>query len=177
MGWSIAAFAAYRIATALPVLRWPLAGTFIAVLGDLGDLFLYYSIGQEWNYQQLDKVFDLSYLTTFLMVAMRWSKPEKQVAVGLFSYRMVGFVLFETLHARSILIFFPNVFDLWFIIVVGLRQWQSQYTFTVQRLALWLGAATALKLFHEYTLHVGKWFDSFTIMDVVRRIQDLLWPF
>ena len=64
----------FRIAGALPVLRWALAGALIAIAVDLSDLFQMnlLDLGGVGNYQALDKWLDLSYMITFLIVALRW---------------------------------------------------------------------------------------------------------
>src|SRR5436309_10519270 len=106
--WQVAVFVAYRVATALPTLRWPFAGALIAIVGDFCDLFLMDAIGGIPDYQRLDKLCDLAYLAVFLIVALGWTGLERGVALALFAYRMVGEVLFEITDDRLVLLVFPN---------------------------------------------------------------------
>ena len=69
----------------------------VAVLVDLSDLFLrsYLSLGGVRDYQAFDKWLDQVYMLTFLITALRWPGRPRQVAVGLYAFRMVGFAAFE----------------------------------------------------------------------------------
>src|SRR3990172_11800518 len=104
--------AAVRIAGALTVLRWPLAGAIIAMLVDLSDLFIrnLVDLGGVNDYQRFDKWLDQAYMLTFLAVALRWEAIPRNIAVALFTFRLVGFIAFEISDERGILIFFPNPF-------------------------------------------------------------------
>src|SRR5947207_6787212 len=93
--WQVAVFVAFRLASALPTLRWPFAGALIALVADFADLFLMDAIGGISDYQRLDKLCDLGYIAAFLVVAARWSGLERIVAFALFGYRMIGDVAFE----------------------------------------------------------------------------------
>src|SRR5256885_13601330 len=117
--WQVAVFVAFRVASALPTLRWPFAGALIALVADFADLFLMDAIGGISDYQRLDKLSDLAYIATFLVVALRWSGLERAVALVLFGYRMVGEVAFELTGERALLLLFPNVFEFWFVAVAA----------------------------------------------------------
>ena len=160
---------AVRVAGSLPVLRWAFAGAVIAILVDLSDLFLraYLELGGVRNYQSFDKWCDQVYLALFLVVALRWEGPARAIAVALYAFRMVGFVLFEVTGERWLLMLFPNVFEFWFVFVAFTRHWWRTFSWRPRPTAFALAGAAAAKLFHEYTLHVGRWFDSFTPKDVV----------
>src|SRR5258705_2311433 len=88
--WQVAVFVAFRLASALPTLRWPFADALIALVADFADLFLMDAIGGITDYQRLDNLCDLGYPATFLVVAPRWSGPERIVALVLSAYRTVG---------------------------------------------------------------------------------------
>lgn len=121
--------AAVRILGALPVLRWPLAGAFIAMFADLSDLFLrdWIDLGGVKSYQRFDKWLDQAYMLTFLAVAVRWETIPRNVAVALYAFRLGGFAVFEITDDRDVLILFPNVFEYWFIFVAALKQfgWEA----------------------------------------------------
>ena len=232
--WLIAAF---RIAGALPVLRWPLAGAFIALFADLGDLFLreWLDLGGVNDYQRFDKWLDQVYMLTFLIVALRWQALPRNIAIALYTFRLAGFTAFEITGARDILLLFPNVFEYWFIFIAAIKTfgWEEEpgarseepqpgvargspsipveqprsetpadlrpptsdllppsswpllgpiarfiipYHYTRAQLAVTLTIVLAAKLFHEYTLHVGQWFESFTPNEALEAIYRFLTP-
>src|SRR5256885_16506211 len=108
---------AYRVAGALPVLRWPFAGALVAVLTDFGDLFLMDWLGGVADYQRFDKICDLAYMGTFAIVALRWRPLERNIAVGLLVLRLAGDGLFELTGSRAGLFAFPKPFWFWVIFV------------------------------------------------------------
>ncbi len=118
--------AVVRIAGSLPVLRWPFYGGLLAVIIDLSDLFLMnlLSLGGVDDYQAFDKLLDQVYMATFLAVALRWQGPARSVSVVLFTYRLVGFAVFELTDERDILLLFPNFFEYWFLLVAGMVQFR-----------------------------------------------------
>jgi hypothetical protein len=165
--------AAIRIIGSLPALRWPLAGGLLAVLIDLSDLLLRdaLDLGGVGDYQSLDKWLDQVYLGVFLVVAWRWSDPARSIALALYAYRLVGFVLFELTGERVLLLVFPNVFELWFLLVAvagpaRVAAWSRA------RLAVVLVALTAVKEAQEWAIHGARLFDgisSLEFLDLVRR--------
>ncbi len=162
--------AAVRIAGSLPVLYWPLAGGILAVLVDFSDLFMMnlLDLGGVRSYQTFDKVVDQVYMVTFLVVALRWKGVPRQVAVGLCAYRIVGVAYFELFSSwRGVLIFFPNVFELWFLLIAGLNRFRPEYEMTWKRAVLWLLPLLAFKEFQEFALHWGRWLDNYRAIDVV----------
>lgn len=167
-----------RVLGSLFVLRWALVGGLIAILVDLSDLFMknLLSLGGVRNYQAFDKVLDQVYLAAFLAVAVwRWRGLERRVAVGLYLFRLVGFVAYELSGgARPVLFLFPNVFEFWFIYVAAMVHIRPRFRYTHRNVVLALIPLTVLKLFHEYALHVGKWLDGFTAVEAVEAIWDFL---
>ena len=161
--------AAVRIGGALLVLRWAFAGSIAAILIDFSDLFMMnlLDLGGVRNYQSLDKWLDLSYMLTFLWVATRWIGPPRSIAVGLFAFRIVGVIAFEAVGSRTVLLFFPNVFEFWFVFVAGVNQFKPSYELTWRRSLAWLVPLTALKEFQEYALHGAQWLDNYRATDVV----------
>lgn len=162
--------AAARVAGSLPVLRWAFIGAILAILVDFSDLFMMnlISLGGVKNYQAFDKWVDQVYMLTFLWVAVRqWDGPGRMVAIWLFGLRLIGFVTFEFVQERWILMVFPNVFEFWFVAIAAQRHWWPQYEWTRWRIVGWLAVCTALKLFQEYTLHVWQVLDNYVAVDVV----------
>jgi hypothetical protein len=168
-------FVAFRVATALPVLRWPLAGGLLAIGGDLADLLLrdLFGIG-DLDYQLLDKLLDQVYLLLFLVVALRWEGVERQVAVVLYVYRLVGSALFLLTDERLVLLLFPNVFETWFLLVALLHHRREPVRWTPALLAIALAGATAVKLVQEWALHGGRIFDGISSLEFLEQVRRLL---
>jgi hypothetical protein len=171
MTLEVVVIAAIRIAGSLPVLRWPLAGGILAVLVDLSDLLLRdtLDLGGVPDYQSLDKWLDQVYLGCFLLVALRWGGVERRIAIGLYGYRMIGFVLFELTRDRGLLLLFPNVFEFWFLAVAFLHRFRPGFAWTPVRLAVVLAALSGLKELQEWALHGGRIFDGFSSLEAIDR--------
>ncbi|HEX2469579.1 MAG TPA: hypothetical protein VHK05_03225 [Candidatus Limnocylindrales bacterium] len=169
----ILVIAAIRIAGSLPVLRWPLAGGILAVLVDLSDLLLrdVLDLGGVGDYQSLDKWLDQVYLATFLIVALRWAGWPRRIAVALYVYRLVGFVAFELTGERALLLVFPNVFELWFLLVAAVGP-DRVAAWSASRYAAVLVLLTAAKEVQEWAIHGARLFDgisSLEFLDLVSR--------
>jgi len=162
-----------RVAGALPVLRWPLAGGILAIVVDLSDLLLMnvLDLGGVPDYQRLDKLLDLVYMGTFLVVAQRWTGPDRWVAVTLFAWRMVGFAAFELTGERWLLLVFPNVFETWFLLVALLHHRWYPVPWTPWRLAAAFAGILALKELQEWAIHQARLFDDITALEAI----DLVW--
>jgi hypothetical protein len=164
--------AVVRVAGSLPVLRWAFAGAIFAIFVDFSDLFLrnLLELGGVPDYQRFDKILDLVYMGTFLIVALRWRGLARSIAVALFAFRMVGFVLFEATEWRTILLLFPNVFEFWFLYVAALFHWRPGHDISPREAMLVVAPLTALKLFQEYALHQARWLDGFTAVEAVEEL-------
>jgi hypothetical protein len=172
MTLEVVVIAVIRIAGSLPVLRWPLVGGLLAILVDLSDLLLrdLLDLGGVPDYQGLDKWLDQVYLACFLIVALRWVGPARTIAIGLYLFRLVGFLAFELTHERAVLLLFPNVFEFWFILVAGLGAARVA-GWSRARLGLAIVVLTALKELQEWALHGARLFDSIGALEFV----DLVW--
>ncbi len=170
MTWQMGVIAAVRILGSLPVLRWPFAGGLIALVADFSDLFLMSWLGGVPNYQRFDKYVDQVYMATFLAVAYRWQGTPRRVSVWLFAYRMVGFVAFEITGARGLLLFFPNLFEFWFLFVAALNHWRPDFAYARRQVLGWGAMLVAVKEFQEYVLHWGRWLDAFTAFEAMESI-------
>ena len=167
MSWQVAVFVTYRVATALPTLRWPFAGALLAIVADFSDLFLMDAIGGIEDYQRLDKLCDLAYMLVFLKVALGWSGLERAVAVALFAYRMIGEVVFEVTAARWTLLVFPNVFEFWFVALAALHHYRPAAALSRRDAAIAFVALLLGKEAQEYFLHLDRFLDNFTAFDAV----------
>jgi hypothetical protein len=165
---------AIRIAGSLPVLRWPLAGGVLAILVDLSDLLLRdtLDLGGIPDYQAFDKWVDQVYMAAFLVVAVRWTGPERAGAIALYAWRLLGFVAFEATADRALLLWFPNVFEFWFLLVAAIHRLRPGFAWSPLRLTVALAALLAAKEFQEWALHGARLFDaisSLEFLDLVGR--------
>jgi hypothetical protein len=171
---------AIRVLGSLPVLRWPLAGGLLAVLVDLSDLLLrdVLDLGGLGDYQAFDKWLDQVYMAAFLVVALRWSGVERSLAVALYAWRLIGFVAFEMTGDRGLLLWFPNVFEVWFLLVAALHRFRPGFTWRPASLAVALLVLLAVKEAHEWALHGARLFDgisSLEFLDLVgRRLRSIV---
>jgi hypothetical protein len=152
---------AIRVLGSLPVLRWPLAGGILAILVDLSDLLLrdMLDLGGIPDYQAFDKWADQVYLAAFLIVALRWRGPERAIAVGLYLFRLVGFVAFEATGERALLLVFPvHRFRPGF-------EWRPVVTASV------LAVLLALKEVQEWALHGARLFDGISSLEFLDRVR------
>lgn len=170
---------AFRVASSLPVLRWPLAGALIAIAADLADLPLInlLDIGFMDHYQEWDKYIDQVYMATFLVVALRWGGAVAHVALALVVFRLAGVGLMEFRDGRELLLFFPSVFEFWFVALAALKHWrpavQPGYT-GAAGIAL---AVLPAKVFQEWFLHHYRWLDNFTALEFIADIwRWVTWP-
>jgi hypothetical protein len=162
-----------RILGSLPVLRWPFAGGLLAVLVDLSDLVLLGLLSPGFgvdNYQSFDKYVDQVYMVAFLVVALRWTGIERNVAIGLYVFRLAGFVAFEITGERFVLLAFPNLFELWFLVVAAVHARHVEVRWTRLQLAAVLGLALVVKEIQEWAIHGARLFDSLYAIDVIRDI-------
>jgi hypothetical protein len=158
-----------RVLGSLPVLRWPFAGGILAIVVDLLDLVLL-----DWldplafvHYQAFDKYLDQVYMLTFLVVALRWEGIERNVAVALYLFRLAGFIAFELTGERMSLVLFPNVFEIWFLVVAGLHASGRSVRWKAPQLVAVLAAALLVKEVQEWAIHGARLFDSMSSLQVL----------
>ena len=176
MTLEVVVIAAIRIAGSLPVLRWPLAGGILAVLVDLSDLLLrdLLDLGGIPDYQAFDKWIDQVYQATFLIAALRWSGIERRIAIGLYFYRLVGFAAFELTGQRALLLLFPNVFELWFLLVAAIHVARPGFAWRAVSLAAALVVLVAIKEVQEWALHGARLFDGISSLEFLDRVRRFL---
>jgi hypothetical protein len=176
MTLEVVVIGAIRVAGSLPVLRWPLAGGILAILVDLSDLLLRdtLDLGGIPDYQSFDKWADQVYLACFLTVALRWSGLERSIAVGLYVFRLVGFVAFELTGDRMLLLAFPNVFEPWFLTVAAVHHWRPGFSWRPATTAGVLAVLAAIKEVQEWALHGARLFDGISSLEFLDRVRTWL---
>jgi len=169
MGGIIAAVV--RLLVPLIMFRRPLLGALLSIVADTCDILIFNLWGwPSIPYTQWDKAFDLYYLTIELWLTRRWARLERNVAFGLFGWRLVGVVLLEALGWRATLFVFPNVFEWWFLLVLLRNRYRPDYRLTGGRTVGWLVALLIPKLGQEYILHVGRYLDRWVLADLARSL-------
>ena len=164
-----------RIIGALPVLKFAFTGSILAVLFDLSDLFIIgnLDLGGVNNYQNLDKILDLFYMATFLIVSLRWNAKERNISIALFAFRMVGFLLFEITGNREILFFFPNVFEFWIIAIAFRKLIKKGQIVNNKGLAYLFATSFVLKMLQEWLLHWNRFLDNYAMGDILSVLKDI----
>lgn len=147
-----------RLVVPLLILRWPLAGGILAMLLDGADVILVDLFGPGGMgpfYHAIDKYLDLYYLGLELLVSLRWVERLPRLAsVALYAYRLIGVIAFELTGVRLLLVFFPNLFENWFIFyLVRCHFFPRLRLDTWPRLLAALGLLYIPKFFQEYILH------------------------
>jgi len=146
-----------RLIIPLLIFRRPLLGGVASVLLDAVDVNIVRIMGGTFpNYQQLDKYLDTYYLFFEFVVSLGWDhRLAKQTSVLLFLYRVVGVVLFEVTNTRVFLLFFPNLFEYFFLffVIFKRRYFDSNKVNSWSRVVLILVLLYILKLPQEYLLH------------------------
>lgn len=147
-----------RLIAPLLILKMPLLGMLLSNFVDAWDWKFFtdmhavdYSFYQAW-----DKFLDVFAQLIAVIVVLRWKDTAARLmALFLFTYRLIGVILFFSIQFRPILFFFPNVFDNFFIlysaVVYFFKKKQlltSRKTTTVVLFGLLIP-----KLIHEYCMH------------------------
>lgn len=147
-----------RLVVPLLILRWPLAGGVLAMLLDGADVIivdLFGPGGMGPFYHAIDKYLDLYYLGLELIVSLRWTETlPRRASIALYFYRLVGVIAFEFTGIRVLLVFFPNLFENWFLFYMVRCHFFPRLRFnTWPRLLTALGLLYIPKFFQEYILH------------------------
>ena len=165
-----------RIIGSIPTLKWAFFGSLFAVFVDLSDLFWkdYLHLGGIRNYQAFDKIFDLVYMSVFLIVARKWGGIFAKIALYLFIFRIIGMMLFEFTDRRFFLLIFPNIFEFWFIFTALARRLWAEKSQKVNFIVYSLVLCTFFKLIHEWVLHGGKYFDRWGFFEFMSLLFNFL---
>ena len=147
-----------RLVVPLLILRRPLVGGLLCMLLDGADVIivdLFGPGGMGPFYHALDKYLDLYYLGLEALVSLRWKERlPRRTSAGLYLYRLVGVLIFELTGIRLVLVFFPNLFEHWFLFyLVRCRLFPRLRLDTWPRVLAALAFLYIPKFFQEYVLH------------------------
>lgn len=171
-----------RLAVPLSILRYPLGGVLASIILDSLDQDLVYVIsgdgillgGSLANYQLIDKLLDVYYLSFAFFMSLRWPDTlPKQASLILFSLRVFGVILFELTRARVLLLVAPNVFELFYLYYIICKNWFPRGVPTTRTGLTMVLLATAIpKLGQEYLQHV-KDFHTTDVVDFLTPLHPL----
>lgn len=142
-----------RLLVPLTILKWPFLG---GLLSALLDFFDFGGIQKLTNYQNVDKLLDIYYLSLEVYVISAWQNIRAaQFGRGLFIYRLIGVTLFEFTGIRTLLFIFPNFFEIYFLLYSGYKFFsKKEPDLSVLRVRMILVFVFLGKLYFEYSLHV-----------------------
>lgn len=153
-----------RLAIPLAIFRWPLPGALAAMIIDGLDYPLFSrTIGVPPYYLMYDKLLDTYYLSIEFIVSLRWVALPRLASMALYVYRLAGVALFMATRINAFFFFFPNVFELFFILELLRARYFRRVAWTARRLAAALILLLLTKLPIEYLLHI-RYIDPFTFV-------------
>ena len=82
-------------------------------------------------------------------------------------------MIFGRTGERAVLLIFPNVFELWFLVVAALGPTRIS-AWSVGRLLLVLVSLTAIKEVQEWALHGARLFDSISSIEFLELVRQRL---
>ena len=145
-----------RLIVPLLTLIFPFFGFIAAMLADsLADCMLVDILGGGFgaNYHFFDKWLDFYMLAIAAIVSLRFKKLEKYTCLVLFSIRAVGIILFEITHSHLVLVFFPNVFEFFFVFITFTKIFWKKFELTKKNLVKILLIISVPKIILEILFH------------------------
>ena len=148
-----------RLLVPFTILRWRFVGALLSVAADASDVILFDALGGPTygaaSYHTADKFFDMYYLSFMLYVSLSWTEPlEKKTSIVLYCWRLLGILSFEVTQVRQVMLFAPNIFENFYLLVTGVRKLAPQlHLNTGRKLVIFLLVSGAPKLIQEYIMH------------------------
>lgn len=139
-----------RILSLLVIIKWPMYGWFIIFFVDTIDYFFALRGGLTYaQYQLVDKSLDILNRFYFVVPAIIFSWPVRDLFLLLFLYRLIGDFLYFKNKSEKYFLLFPNILE--FLL--------PAYILLHHDLLLSLAVSIPLKLAHEYGLHIKNLID------------------
>jgi hypothetical protein len=156
------------------ILRWPLAGTILAIIGDTIDIMLLEAFGYGFleglAYSHVDKVFDTWALFFEFLVVLRWKDIlARNTGIILFGWRLLGFFVFLVINLREVFFFAPNIFEYFFIVMLVIWKFNDKFKLDWKKLTIILLLVGIPNIIKEYFMH----YTSFSIWAWTR--DNFLW--
>ena len=138
------------------MLKFPFAGLWGNYFLDVVDGDILLSLGmQDYHYQLIDKTADLVSYVFMLILGMRWR--IKKIVIILFSYRLIGQILFFITQNELSFFFFQNFLEPLMMIyaIILLKQKSEEKTYHIYKKHLYIiwGIILSYKIWNEWFLH------------------------
>jgi len=149
----------FRLLIPLTILRWPIIGVLASMYLDLQD-FNYFTIRTEQdmaNYQAWDKIMDIYYLAIAFYTSLSWKETlARKLSIFFFSLRAFGVLVLLFVHSRELLLFFPNIFENFFLFYLLFKTFTNNARLfdNVPATIVILVSIIIPKTIAEYYLHV-----------------------
>jgi hypothetical protein len=149
-----------RLIAPLSILRWPFWGFLLALAADAADVVLFEWLG--WSilegkgvYHEFDKLLDIYYLALAVWVTRHWGDSiAKKTALVLFSWRLLGVILFELTQIRQIILFTPSIFENFYLLAAGIYYFFPRFKLDNKKKIFTLLLIGGIpKLVQEYIMH------------------------
>ncbi len=151
----------------------PLWGTVASSFLDAADVIIITLLGlgnfAPGQYHTIDKILDLFFLSISFLTVFSWKNNlAKRTAMFLFTWRVIGVIIFELSQIRPLLLIFNNLFQEFFIFWLGYIYFKKKEFFRpteYKKLVLILVLLIFFKLPQEYILHYAQvqpwiWFQT-----------------
>ena len=150
-----------RLLVPLAIPRYPIPAGIAALVIDAVDQTVFQTLTKLnlAGYQGYDKALDIYYLSIeYLSTLRNWANLYAfDMSRFLYYFRLVGVLLFELLHVRALLLFFPNTFEYFFLFYEAVRlRWNprrlSQAAVIGAAFFIWV----FIKIPQEYWIHIAQ---------------------
>ena len=147
-----------RVLVPFTILRWPLAGTILAILADTSDIMIFEGFGYGFlsgiPYHMLDKIFDMWTLFFEFLVVRQWVDIlARKTGMILFGWRFVGFLVFMIFGLREAFFFAPNIFEYFFLTMLVIWKFNKKFELKKKSLIIILLIIGIPSLIKEYIMH------------------------
>jgi hypothetical protein len=146
-----------RLASAAAMLFFPVFGYFLTLIADSIDLWIMVIFNSSFSihYNLIDKSLDLITLSVALIISLKFSKLSKNTSIFLYAWRLLGFILFFFTSNKTFFLFFPNIFENFFLFCIIQRKFFPKFEVTKKNLWIILILVAIPKIFQEWLLHAS----------------------
>lgn len=147
-----------RILVAPLIFTWPLLSIILSFLLDIVDIeFASRGVMTLKNYEKWDKALDLWWYLNIFVFGWFNFPQYKYFLLVLFTFRMVGDIIFFLKNDRRIFIIFPNLFEnVFYLIFFSLKFDQLNYLLDKKHIFVSLSIVIVIKILQEWWIHVAQ---------------------
>ncbi|MFA6532547.1 MAG: hypothetical protein WCT22_00940 [Patescibacteria group bacterium] len=143
-----------RIIIAPLIFIWPLPAIILSVFLDLIDADFAHKVISKKLYELIDKNLDLWWFINIIIYSYFNYPDYKIYLLILFTYRLIGQLIYYFSKNREVLLFFPNFFE-WVFILIFLGKNYFPSILQGKTYFLISMAIFSVKIFQEWFLHVA----------------------